>query len=301
MSAGLRVTRMEAPEIDLDVLSRVHERSYIEHVRAFCAAGGGAFDMDTFASAASWQAAIRAAGAGPAAVSGLREGLARTAFISARPPGHHALGGQAMGFCLFNNVAVTARALVDGGERVAIVDWDVHHGNGTQAMFEDDPDILYVSFHQHPLYPGGGDSSERGVGRGEGTIVNIPVPPRTGGDVLRAATERIVLPVITQFAPDWILVSAGYDAHDDDPLAELRMQAVDYARSAMQLEAAVPGRVVYFLEGGYHLPAITESVAATLQGAVAGSAVGTSLSSPQGSWLALDIATASAQRYWRLG
>ncbi len=301
MSAGLRVTRMEAPLVERDVLARVHDEAYISAVEAFCADGGGAFDADTYVVPASWQAAMRAAGAGLAATSGLSEGLARTAFIAARPPGHHATRNEAMGFCIFNNVAVTARVLADAGSRVAIVDWDVHHGNGTQSMFEDDPDVLYVSFHQQPLYPGGGALTDTGSGAGRGTTVNIPVPPRTAGDVFSAAFDRIIAPVIRQFEPEWILVSAGYDAHEDDPLAELRLLSADYARAAGLLDSLAPGRVVFFLEGGYHLPAITESVAASLRGAVLHTAAGATLSSPEASWTALSAASSVASRHWRVG
>ncbi|MDH3517405.1 MAG: histone deacetylase [Acidimicrobiia bacterium] len=301
MSAALRVTRVEAPEVDRDVLARVHDVSYIRGVEEFCASGGGAFDADTYVVPASWPAALRAAGAGLAAVEGLAQGLARTAFVSARPPGHHATRNAAMGFCIFNNVAVTARALTDGGARVAIVDWDVHHGNGTQSIFDEDPEVLYISFHQNPLYPGGGALTDTGSGAGRGTIVNIPVPPRTAGDVFSAAFEGIIGPVIRQFAPDWILVSAGFDGHEDDPLAELRLVAGDYGRASGILDSLAPGRVAFFLEGGYHLPAITASVAASLRGAVLRSGGEPGLDSPEASWTALAAAESVARRHWQVG
>ena len=249
------------------MLEAVHPASYIDAIEKFCAAGGGPLDADTVASEASWDAAIRAAGAGPAAVAALADGTDTTAFLAVRPPGHHALAAQAMGFCLFNNVVVTAYALAAGGQRVAIVDWDVHHGNGTQALVWDRPDILYVSAHQYPFYPMTGTADERGGGKAEGTVINVPFPAGTAGDAYRRMTERVLLPALGRFDPDWILVSAGFDAHEDDPLADLRLRAPDYGQMAASLRTVLPPtRIVTFLEGGYNLTAITESVAQALRG-----------------------------------
>jgi len=219
------------------------------------------------ASAASWDAALRAAGAGPAAVAALENDNDTTAFLAVRPPGHHALAAQAMGFCLFNNVVVTANALTAQGQRVAIVDWDVHHGNGTQALVWDRPDILYVSAHQHPFYPMTGTADEQGGTGAEGTVINVPFPAGTAGDAYSQMTDRILLPALARFDPDWILVSAGFDAHADDPLADLRLVASDYGHMAAALRSVLPpNRLVTFLEGGYNLAAITESVAQALRG-----------------------------------
>ncbi|MEX1005968.1 MAG: histone deacetylase [Acidimicrobiia bacterium] len=266
-SAGPDVRRFEAAVVDPALLASVHTPSYIDAIERFCASGGGPLDADTVAVEASWDAALRAAGAGPQAVELLMANPAATAFLAVRPPGHHALAAQAMGFCLFNNVVVTAAVLTAQGQKVAIIDWDVHHGNGTQALVWDDPDVLYVSAHQHPFYPMTGGVVERGGPRAEGTIINVPLPAGSAGDVYRELTGRIIEPALAAFAPDWILVSAGYDAHEHDPLAELRLESADYGQMAAALSRQVgPNRIITFLEGGYHLSAITESVAETIRG-----------------------------------
>ena len=266
-SAGIGVRRVDAPVVERPVLEAVHSSRYIDAIERFCAAGGGPLDADTVASPASWDAALRAAGAGPAAVDMLEDDADTTAFLAVRPPGHHALAAQAMGFCLFNNVVVTANLLTARGQRVAIVDWDVHHGNGTQELVWDRPDILYVSAHQYPFYPMTGTAGEQGGAGAERTVINVPFPAGTAGDAYRRMTERILVPALDRFAPDWILVSAGFDAHDDDPLADLRLLAPDYGQMAAALRSALPpNRIVTFLEGGYHLAAITESVAQALRG-----------------------------------
>jgi acetoin utilization deacetylase AcuC-like enzyme len=266
-SAGLGVRRIEAEVVDPALLAAVHSPSYIEAIERFCASGGGPLDADTVAVEASWDAALRAAGAGPQAVELLTADASATAFLAVRPPGHHALEAQAMGFCLFNNVVVTAAALTARGAKVAIIDWDVHHGNGTQALVWDDPDVLYVSAHQHPFYPMTGQMVERGGAGAEGTIINVPLPAGSAGDVYREITGRIVEPALAAFQPDWILVSAGYDAHEEDPLADLRLVAADYGQMAASLTRHVgPNRIITFLEGGYHLRAIAESVGESLRG-----------------------------------
>jgi acetoin utilization deacetylase AcuC-like enzyme len=254
-----------AQEAHIDRLVRVHSHGYLEHLRRFSAQGGGAIDADTYADADSWAAATRAAGAGLEAVEAL-EREPGIAFVVARPPGHHALTDRSMGFCLINNVGVTAAALVDDGERVLIVDWDVHHGNGTQELFWDEPAVLYVSVHQWPCYPGTGRSTEIGGPAARGATVNVPLPPGATGDVVRRAFDVIVTPAVERFAPTWVLVSAGFDAHRDDPLAQLELSAGDFGDLATLVAsyAPQPGRVILFLEGGYDLEALRHSVAATL-------------------------------------
>jgi acetoin utilization deacetylase AcuC-like enzyme len=247
-----------------DELERVHTSAYLDRLEAFCAAGGGALDADTVASPASWDAACVAAGSGLAAVDALDRGEGGAAFCAVRPPGHHAVPGRAMGFCLLNNVAVTAAALRDRGERILIVDWDAHHGNGTQDMFWADPDVMYVSMHEWPLYPGTGHLADVGAGPGAGTTVNFPLPAGATGDVYLDALDTVVAPLAERFAPGWVLVSAGYDAHRADPLTGLGLSAGDYADLTARVAAlAPPGRVVVFLEGGYDLDALRDSVAAT--------------------------------------
>jgi acetoin utilization deacetylase AcuC-like enzyme len=247
-------------------LERVHDAPYLEALAEFCADGGGSLDGDTYATPQSWSAALHAAGAGLAVVESLERAGDGVGFVAARPPGHHARPGRAMGFCLINNVAVTAAALRDRGERVLVVDWDVHHGNGTQEIFWDDPEVLYVSTHEYPLYPGTGSLEETGGASARGSTVNIPLPGGATGDVLLRAVEDVVAPAAEQFAPTWLLVSAGFDAHRDDPLASLELSAGDFAALARSVAQLVPspGRTVLFLEGGYDLGALRRSVAATL-------------------------------------
>jgi len=256
----------------LSDLVRVHTTEYLDHLRRFCAAGFGQLDADTYATPESWDAALMAAGAGTVAIDALRERGEGVAFVAARPPGHHALADQSMGFCLINNIAVAAARLVSAGERVLIVDWDVHHGNGTQAMFWNDPNVLYVSTHQWPCYPGTGRATEVGGSEGRGTTLNVPLPPGATGDVMRHVFDELVGPSVEEFGPSWVLVSAGFDAHRADPLADLALSTGDFAQLAIEVAgyAPAPGRTVYFLEGGYDLGALRASVAATL-GALVGS------------------------------
>ena len=295
------VVDMSAPEVDRALLELVHSAAYIERIAAFCATGGGALDPDTRAVEASWEAAIRSAGAGPAAVEALEGDVADTAFLTLRPPGHHALASTAMGFCLFNNIAVTARMLTERGDRVAVVDWDVHHGNGSEEMFAPHADILYISFHQFPFYPGTGWLADPGSGPTAGTTINVPLPAGTAGDLYREAFPRIVLPVLSQFHPDWVLVSAGYDAFAGDPLAELMLLPSDYAFMASTLTTLVPAaRTIFFLEGGYNLDGIRSSVSATLSGSVGIAVPDESLRhrSPDAAFEVLEDVVAAASEIW---
>jgi acetoin utilization deacetylase AcuC-like enzyme len=254
-----------APMADVDDLLGLHARGYVADIDAFCRAGGGMLDPDTVAVPESWEAALRSVGAGLAAVEAITAGDARAAFLAVRPPGHHALRERAMGFCLFNNAAITADRLATRGARVAIVDWDVHHGNGTQDLFYERDDILFISIHEFPFFPGTGWVDEVGGGRGTGYTINVPVPAGTGGIAHEAAFDRIVDPVLDEFAPDWIVVSAGYDAHRSDPLAGLVLESGDYGWMAARL-AARGAPMVMYLEGGYDLEALEDSVEATLLG-----------------------------------
>jgi acetoin utilization deacetylase AcuC-like enzyme len=247
-------------------LTRVHSPEYLQRLEEFCRDGGGHLDPDTFARPDSWQAALLSAGAGLRAIEVLRQRGDGVAFVATRPPGHHALADRSMGFCLLNNVAVSAAALVAVGERVLIVDWDVHHGNGTQAIFWDDPAVLYVSTHQSPFYPGTGAAAEVGGAGASGLTVNVPVPAGSTGDVVRRALDDVAAPVIDAFGPTWVLISAGFDAHRADPLADLALSSRDFADLALLVSeyAPQPGRLVLFLEGGYDLAALRSSVSATL-------------------------------------
>lgn len=257
--------RMQAPEGDPQTILYAHPQSFLDKVRAAIPESGiQRVDSDTAVSPKSWEAALTAIGAANAAVDDVFAGRADNVFVAARPPGHHAEKTTAMGFCLFNNAAIAARhAQKDhGAERVAIVDWDVHHGNGTQDIFWDDPTVLYCSTHQMPLYPGTGALSETGAGN----IVNAPLAPRTGTDDFREAFRSRVLPAIEDFAPDLIIVSAGFDAHHRDPLAEINLTEDDFDWATGQLlESAdrhAAGRLVSLLEGGYDLHGLAFSVAA---------------------------------------
>ena len=263
---GLQVDRRESPMgAEADVL-RCHPAAYVARVRAAAPDNGWVqLDGDTFASAGSYSAAMRAVGGICAAVDAVLSGQARTAFVAARPPGHHALRAQAMGFCLFGTVAIGAmRALeVHGLDRVAIVDFDVHHGNGTQDLMWDEARCFFASSHQMPLYPGSGRASEVGA---HGQMVNVPLADGSGGAEMRAAYEARVFPALEAFRPELILISAGFDAHEADPLAGLRWQAADFAwltRRISEVAGRVcAGRVVSTLEGGYDLDALADCVAA---------------------------------------
>ena len=244
-------------------LGRVHHPDLVALVERSSAAGGGWLDADTATNAASFDAALLAAGAGLSAVEALDAGEADGAFCAVRPPGHHATSVRAMGFCLFNNVAVTAAALAERGERVLIVDYDAHHGNGTQDIFWTDPRVTYASFHQYPLYPGSGGLREVGEGAGHGATVNLPLPAGSTGDAFRAGVDDVLAPLAAELQPTWLLLSAGFDAHRADPITDLGLSCGDYADLTLDLLALVPpGHRIVFLEGGYDLDALAGSAAA---------------------------------------
>jgi acetoin utilization deacetylase AcuC-like enzyme len=267
--------RRESPRVDRALLETCHDEGYVAALQRLCAAGGGQIDDDTLVSEGSWEAAMRAVGGAVATVDAVLSGEAVAAFSAGRPPGHHALRGRAMGFCIFNNVAVAAtHALTAHGlERVLILDWDVHHGNGTNDLFHASPQVLYVSIHESPLYPGSGPSGDRGSGAGEGFTLNLPVAAFSGDEVFCELVHSRVIPAAREYRPQLILISAGYDAHADDPLADCLVTEAGFAtmttavrRLAEELEVGV-GVV---LEGGYELGALARSVAATLEALSAG-------------------------------
>ena len=264
-----RLERREAPEAEIDDIARVHARRFVERMLAAVpAAGHVGIDADTILSPQSGRAALRAAGAAVAAVDAVVAGEADNAFCAVRPPGHHAEPGRAMGFCLFNNVAIGALRAREahGLARVAVIDFDVHHGNGTQACFADDPSLFYASTHQFPLYPGTGRASETGVGN----IVNVPLAPLAGSQQFRLGISREILPALDAFRPEMVMISAGFDAHRSDPLAQLLLDESDYTWVTEELvEIArrhARGRVVSTLEGGYDLAALGASAAAHVGG-----------------------------------
>jgi acetoin utilization deacetylase AcuC-like enzyme len=262
---GDAVTAFAPREATRDELTAVHSPDYVDALQRFCAGGGGAIDADTAVVTQSYDAALVAAGSGPSAIARLDAGEADAAFCAVRPPGHHATPSRAMGFCLFNNVAVAAAALAARGERVMIVDYDAHHGNGTQDAFYADPRVLFVSLHQYPLYPGTGALRETGTADAVGSTVNLPLPAGATGDVYRAAVDQVVAPLAARWQPTWLLLSAGFDAHRDDPITDLGLTAGDFADVTAELAGLVPpGRRLVFLEGGYDLWAIVHSTSATM-------------------------------------
>jgi acetoin utilization deacetylase AcuC-like enzyme len=260
-----KLERHEAPRAEMSHIARVHDKGYAEDlISRVPQRGWVALDGDTLMSPGSGEAALRAAGAMIAAVDLVLKNGAANAFCGVRPPGHHAESDMAMGFCLFNNVAIGAAhaCAAYGLKRVAIIDFDVHHGNGTQHMFEHDAQIFYASTHQMPLYPGTGARGEKGIGN----ICNAPLPPFAGGDEFRDAYEEIVLPALDRFRPELIMISAGFDAHRADPLASLELEAEDFGwvteRLCEMARTHCSGRLVSTLEGGYDLEALAESSAA---------------------------------------
>jgi acetoin utilization deacetylase AcuC-like enzyme len=261
--------RVEAPRATREQLERAHAEEHLDSIERFCGAGGGMLDLDTVASAASWEAALRASGGAAAAARHLLDGGADAAFCGLRPPGHHAERSRAMGFCLVNNVAVAAcEALEWGAERVVILDWDVHHGNGTEEIFRESDRVLYASIHQAPLYPGTGAAAYTGEGRGEGYTLNLPVAAGSGSEEFLSLVQHVVVPVARRFAPGLLIVSAGYDAHRDDPLASCLVDDDGYRQMTLtlrELAAELGAPLLVCLEGGYDPDALARSVMATVR------------------------------------
>jgi acetoin utilization deacetylase AcuC-like enzyme len=266
---------VEAPHVDRARLESVHPADHIDHIARVCRAGGGMLDTDTVVSQGSWEAAMHSAGGAAHAVDELMSGRAEVAFCGLRPPGHHAEAATAMGFCLFNNAAVAAMQALEDHDagRVLVLDWDVHHGNGTNDIFHASDRVLYASIHQSPLYPGTGALDDNGSGTGEGFTVNLPLAPGTGHEEWLSLVQRIVVPIARAHRPGLLIVSAGYDAHRDDPLASCRLTEDSYTAmtaSMRELAAELGAPLLFLLEGGYDLGALARSVSATIAAAAAG-------------------------------
>ena len=261
-----RLKHLEPRPATAEELQRVHVPAHIERVRRMAQAGGGNLDPDTYTSPRSFDAALMAAGGVVQAVEAVLTGEVANGFALVRPPGHHATATRAMGFCLFNNVAVAARAALVGRKvtRVFIADFDVHHGNGTQDAFADDPAVFYFSTHQYPHYPGTGLWNDTGRGAGKGTVLNVPLPTQVGDAGYAQVFAELVWPLAERFRPDLILVSAGYDAHWSDPLAQMNLSLTGYAWLQQELvrmaEQLCDGRILFTLEGGYQLDVLAYGV-----------------------------------------
>lgn len=268
-------TSIPATSVDMQFVRTIHTDAYLERLENACKSGRPYIDVpDSGICTVSYEIAQLAAGAVLNAVDAVMAGQVRNAFCAVRPPGHHAERHMSMGFCLLNNVALAAQYLLDrhGLERVLILDWDVHHGNGTQHIFEEDPRVLFISLHGHPgiVYPGTGYAHERGRGRGEGFTINIPILPPGREEVWREAFEETIHPAVEAFAPQFVLVSAGFDAHRLDPLAPLELETESYGWLTGEVLGMArrhcDGKLVSLLEGGYHLGALSESVALHVAG-----------------------------------
>ncbi|MDP3279314.1 MAG: histone deacetylase [Deltaproteobacteria bacterium] len=273
LESGVRQCAVSGRLASAEEILRVHSNEYLSRLELALARGQGFLDGDTFFSGGSHKAVWGAAGAVIAAVDASLDTEIHQGVVIVRPPGHHATIDRAMGFCMLNNVAIAAaHARSRGLKRLAIVDWDVHHGNGTQDIFISDPSVLFVSLHQWPIYPGTGRADDVGERDGLGRTVNLPLPANGNGAVYAAAFERIVLPILDEFEPELLLISAGFDAHERDPLSGMRLKSTDYAWMASSLRRVADkhaeSRIVLALEGGYDLRAIEQSFANSARGLV---------------------------------
>jgi acetoin utilization deacetylase AcuC-like enzyme len=262
--------RLHSPAAAISDLTAVHPQRYVDAIERISAQGGGHLDADTIASAGSYEAALHAAGGAVALVDLLLDGRAETVFSAHRPPGHHALPTRAMGFCLFNSVAIAATHAVRarGVERVLILDWDVHHGNGTNDIFHASDEVLFISIHESPLYPGTGHAADLGTGDGRGYTVNLPVSAGADDDLFRSLVDHVAVPLATAYEPELVLISAGYDAHRDDPLATCNLTEEGFTEMTRSLRRCCQGLgapLGAVLEGGYAPGALARSVAATLE------------------------------------
>jgi acetoin utilization deacetylase AcuC-like enzyme len=294
---------LESPAVERAVLERVHPAPYVDALERLAAAGGGALDADTLMSGGSFDAALHAAGGAVAMVERLvSEGPGAIGFSAHRPPGHHALPRRAMGFCLFNSIAVAARhALADLGlERVLILDWDVHHGNGTNDIFAHEREVLFISIHQSPLYPGTGWVTDVGSGRGHGYTVNLPVPPGSDDAVFVSLVRDVVVPLGERYRPQLVLISAGFDAHRADPLAECLVTEGGFAAMAGLMRDLAAGLEVPLgavLEGGYDVAALSRSVAVTME-VLAGGDAGTLGATTEPTRLAAEARARLSEDSW---
>jgi acetoin utilization deacetylase AcuC-like enzyme len=264
------LSRLAPRPATTDEILRVHSRTHFDEVNRIAERAPAQLDPDTYASSDSFDVALLAAGASVDLAARVANREAASGLAAVRPPGHHAESDRAMGFCLFNNVAIAARALQEdlGVERILIVDWDVHHGNGTQHFFEDNPTVLYVSTHQFPFYPGTGSAGETGVGAGEGFTLNIPLPAACGDSEYVGAFQQLIVPAAIAFRPEMILISAGFDAHRDDPLASMNVTADGFRAMASIVRSLADdmagGRLAFILEGGYSESGLIEGVSSVM-------------------------------------
>ncbi|MBV9713993.1 MAG: histone deacetylase [Solirubrobacterales bacterium] len=298
--------RIRSPAVQRADVTAVHSGSYVDAIERLCANGGGHIDFDTVVSERSFEAALHGAGGAVQLVEMLLDGTASNSFSAHRPPGHHASQARSMGFCLLNSVAIAARHAIDarGLERVMIVDWDVHHGNGTSDIFHASDQVLFVSIHQSPLYPGTGPARDVGSGPGRGFTANFPVPPGAGDAEFVSLVDHVVVPLARAFEPQLVLVSAGYDAHLEDPLAQCQVTELGYAAMTESLRRAAeslgaPLGIV--LEGGYALGALARSVAATMEALaapLAAAGAGAVGGSPHALTAIAEQARARVARWW---
>jgi len=266
-----KLIQVKSRKADIEEIIYCHTAEYIKHLKEFCENGGGYLDPDTYSNEYSFKAASIAVGSSIDLVKDVIKGNLKNGFALLRPPGHHALSNRSMGFCLFGNISIAAKVSLNqqGVERVAIVDFDVHHGNGTQALIGDDPNVLFISSHQYPFYPGTGSIREIGKGEAGGTVINIPLEAGVGDKGFKSIYEEVIIPSLNKFNPDLILVSAGFDAHWDDPLANLNLSLTGYNWISSELikcaDENCASKIIFFLEGGYNLDVLRYGVTNTIK------------------------------------